>query len=72
MLINFEYTGVAEFRVLDDSLVFFPFGYSGYNKLFVTPRTKYEVRLVKALRKLDRTTYLWKSNDTIILSLFSP
>ena len=51
---------------------FFPFGYSGYNKLFVTFRTKYEVGLVKALRKLDRTTYLWKSRDTIILSLFFP
>lgn len=51
-------------------ICFFPLGYNGYNQIFVTFKTKYEVGLVRALKNLDRTTYLWKSGDTIILNLF--
>lgn len=49
---------------------FFPLGYYGYQQIFLTFKTKYEIGVVNALKKLDRTTYLWKFNDTIILNLF--
>jgi hypothetical protein len=49
---------------------FFPLGYRGYNQLFVTFRTEYETGLIKALKRLDRTTYLWKYDNMIILNLF--
>ena len=35
----------------------------------LTFRTKYEIGLEKSLSKLDRTTYLYKSNGLIILHL---
>ncbi len=51
---------------------FFPLGYTGYHYIFLTFRTQYEVGLVRALKKLDRTSYLYKYNDMILLILFLP
>lgn len=51
-------------------VAFFPRGYSGYARLLVTFKTKYETGLKESLEKLDRSSYLWKFNDTIILILF--
>jgi len=49
---------------------FFPKGYYGYEKIFFTFHTEYEVGLHKALQKLDRTSFLWKVQDFVILTLF--
>jgi hypothetical protein len=49
---------------------FFPRGYKDYEKVFFTFYTNYEVGLHNALRKLDRTSFLWKFNDFIALNLF--
>jgi hypothetical protein len=49
---------------------FFPLGYRGYHYLLVTFKTAYETGLVKSLKKLGRTTYLYKFSDTILLVLF--
>jgi hypothetical protein len=55
-------------KILKDckSLVaFYPKGYSDYNRLLVTFKTEYETGLRESLGKLDRSSYLWKSDDTI-------
>ena len=49
---------------------FFPKGYKGYERLLLTFRTEYEVGLYDALKKLDRTSFLWKVQDFIMLILF--
>ncbi|MBU7047009.1 MAG: hypothetical protein HXS54_11305 [Theionarchaea archaeon] len=48
---------------------FFPNSFDGYQYVLLTFRTKYEIGLEKSLSKLDRTTYLYKSNGLIILHL---
>lgn len=50
---------------------FFPRGYDNYFKTFLTFKTDYEVGLREELQKLDRTSYLWKCSDLIMLNLFS-
>lgn len=60
-------------KIIEDckSLVaFYPRGYGGYARLLVTFKTKYETGLKESLEKLDRSSYLWKFDDTIILILF--
>jgi hypothetical protein len=49
---------------------FFPNGYTKYANYIVTLKTDYETGLVKELKRLDRSSYVYKTNDTIILSLF--
>lgn len=49
---------------------FFPLGYRGYQYVFFTFKTEYETGFLKALRKLDRTSYLYKYRDMIILIAF--
>lgn len=49
---------------------FFPNSVFGYNYLVVTFNTKYEVGLVRELQKLDRSSYVYKIEDTIMLGLF--
>ena len=49
---------------------FFPRGYDGYSQTFLTFKTDYEVGLRKELQKLDRTTYLYKFGDTVMINLF--
>ena len=60
-------------KILPDCKVlsaFFPEGYDGYSRLLAVFKTKYEVGLLKSLEKLDRSSYIWKCNDSIILTLF--
>lgn len=60
-------------KILKDCKIqmnFFPKGYDYYDKIFFTFKTKYEVGLYDSLKKLDRTSYLWKVKDFIILILF--
>ncbi len=60
-------------KILKDCRIqmnFFPKGYKGYEQLFLTFRTEYETGLYSALRKLDRTSFLWKVHDFLVLNLF--
>lgn len=50
-------------------MCFFPIGFENYQYVLLTFKTKYEVGLEKALSKLDRTTYLYKYNELIVLQL---
>jgi hypothetical protein len=59
--------------ILEDCKVhlsLFPNGYYGYSQLFLTFKTKYETGLKAELQKLDRTSYLFRCKDLIILVLF--
>jgi len=61
-------------KILNDCktwIAFFPRGYDNYIQTFLTFRTEYEISLRKELQKLDRTNYLYKFDNTIILNLFS-
>jgi hypothetical protein len=49
---------------------FFPHGMNFYSQTFLTFKTGYEVNLREELQKLDRTSYLYKIKDTILLNLF--
>jgi hypothetical protein len=60
-------------KILKDCKIqmnFFPRGYKGYEQVFFTFRTECEVGLHKALKKLDRTSFLWKIQDFLVLNLF--
>lgn len=48
---------------------FFPLGTEAYSPLLVTFKTDYETGVLKGLKTLNRTTYLYKANNTIILFL---
>jgi len=48
---------------------FFPLGIETYSPLLVTFKTDYETGIVKGLKTLNRATYLYKSDNTIILFL---
>lgn len=49
---------------------FFPKGKDAYAETLLTFETEYETGLVNELGKLDRSTYLYKVGNTIILNLF--
>lgn len=51
-------------------LAFFPEGYRSYYQALLTFNTAYEIGLREELQKLDRTSYLYKFNDTIALLIF--
>lgn len=51
---------------------FFPLGYYRYDHILLTFKTDYEVGLENALKKMDRTSFLWKFEDTIILVVHYP
>ena len=60
-------------KVLRDCKVwvnFFPLGYDSYQKALLTFKTKYEENLKSELEKIDRTSFLYKFNDTNALVLF--
>ncbi|MBU7028704.1 MAG: hypothetical protein HXS48_17345 [Theionarchaea archaeon] len=49
---------------------FFPLGKNGYSHHVITFETEYEVSILRALKKLNRTTYIYKTQEMIILILF--
>lgn len=60
-------------KILSDCKVlccFFPFGYWGYSHLLFTFETEYEVGIRKMLTLLDRTSYLYKFDNRLIVILF--
>ncbi|MBU7027211.1 MAG: hypothetical protein HXS48_09730 [Theionarchaea archaeon] len=48
---------------------FFPLGTEAYSPLLATLKTDYETGIVKGLKTLNRTTYLYKADNTIIFLL---
>lgn len=60
-------------RVLNDCKIwisFFPNGYENYSQTFLTFKTEYETEIRRNLQNLDRTTFLYKIGDIIMLNLF--
>ena len=60
-------------EILKDCIMwipFFPNGYKNYIKYVLTLKTDYEVGLLRELKKLDRSSYVYKADDTLILILF--
>jgi hypothetical protein len=60
-------------RILPDCKVWinlFPRGYGNYQQSYVMFKTEFELGLRDELKKLDRTTMLYKFGDDIILHLF--
>lgn len=51
-------------------LPFFPNGYSNYTPYIISFRTKFETGFISELRKIDRSSYIYKFNDTMMLTLF--
>ena len=49
---------------------FFPKGMMNYYNAFLTFQTDYEIGIRKELKKLDRTSFIYKTEDTLILYLF--
>jgi DNA-binding Lrp family transcriptional regulator len=49
---------------------FYPETYSGYDHVLLCFRTKYETGLENALGQLDRSSYIYKFNERIIIVLF--
>ncbi|MBU7012179.1 MAG: hypothetical protein HXS46_15950 [Theionarchaea archaeon] len=59
-------------KILKDCKIwvtFFPEGYSSYQQAILTFETDYEENLKKELEKIDRTSFLYKYNNTNILFL---
>jgi hypothetical protein len=50
-------------------LSFFPSSYYLYNDLLLTFETDYEIGLENALCKIDRTSFIWKFDELILLML---
>ncbi len=49
---------------------FFPEGDRGYEQIFFTFNTEYEIGVHEALSQLDRTSVLWKVQNFLVLNLF--
>jgi hypothetical protein len=60
-------------KILKDCQIwipFFPNGYADYVPYVITLKTDYETGIVNELKKLDRSSYVYKVDDTLILTLF--
>ncbi len=60
-------------KILEDCQIwipFFPNGYANYVPYIVTLRTEYETGILHELKKLDRSSYVYKADGTLILTLF--
>ncbi len=51
---------------------FYPLGYHNYDHIFFSFKTEYEIGLENALKKLDRSSFLWKYEDAILLVVHHP
>jgi hypothetical protein len=49
---------------------FFPLGLNNYSHQIVTFKTDFEISFAEALKSLNRTSYIYKKKETIILILF--
>ena len=51
-------------------VLFLPKGYDNYHQAYLMFKTEYETNLREELQKLDRTTIIYKFEDTILLHVF--
>lgn len=61
------------YRIQKDCTIwmcFFPRGYEYYKQFLVTLETDYEIGFRKELQKLDRSSYIYKIGDLLLLHLF--
>ena len=61
-------------RIIKDCKIFmgfFPLGYGGYGQILVTFKTGYETWMRDWLCRLDRSSYLFAVDDTLIVYLFT-
>ena len=65
-VIKYFYEVCSQCKVLSG---FFPLGRKGYSFQLITFKTDYEIGLVNALKKLNRTTFIYKANGIVILCL---
>ena len=73
--LGLSHTTVLErfYRIQEDCTIwmpFFPKGYSNYSQFIVQLETEYETGLRNEFQKLDRSTYIYKIDDFILLHLF--
>ena len=52
-------------------IVFFPDGLMIYFHLFLTLKTEYEIGIRNELKRLDRTSIIYKYEDTMMMFLYS-
>ncbi|MGC1121535.1 MAG: hypothetical protein WBA22_10625 [Candidatus Methanofastidiosia archaeon] len=60
-------------RIVNDCKVwmeFFPSGKKSYSQVFFTFKTDYEIGVKEELEKINRTSYLYKVGETLLLTLF--
>ena len=60
-------------RIVKDCTIwipFFPLGYENYTKYFISFKTDFETGFIEELKKVDRSSYVYKIDDTILLNLF--
>lgn len=60
-------------RIIQDCTIwipFFPLGYEKYLRVLISFKTDYEVGFAEELKKIDRSSYIYKIDDTILLTLF--
>ncbi|MBU7011607.1 MAG: hypothetical protein HXS46_13030 [Theionarchaea archaeon] len=48
---------------------FYPLGFDSYSQAIITFKTEYEIGIMKELEKIDRSSFIFKFDDTIILFL---
>jgi len=61
------------YRIQEDCTIwmpFFPKGYKNYRQSIITLKTKYEMGMKKELEKIDRSSYIYKIGDKLMLHLF--
>jgi hypothetical protein len=66
--ISNRYNKIADFCKVN--IGFFPEGRDSYSETFLTFKTEFEIDLRNELKRLDRTSYLYKYGDVIMLNLF--
>lgn len=73
--LNVSYRTVlnAYYRIVEDCTIwipFFPLKYKNYVPYLVSFKTEYETGFIEELKKIDRSSYVYKIDDTLLLNLF--
>jgi hypothetical protein len=71
--ISYDTVLVRYKKILNDCQIwmpFFPKGYKKYVPFVLTLKTDYETGILNELKKLDRSSYIYKVDNTLILTLF--
>lgn len=60
-------------KIIHDCIMwmpFFPLGYENYTQYFISFKTDYETGFLEELKKIDRSSYIYKVNDVLLMNLF--